>query len=181
MGKKNIDAAEVINKDQMTLLYEEVDRYNSPEAKKKRKSGRIWNYIVDSVFIVLLVIISYLIVIINITKENNQVPFLFNHSLQYVQTGSMDPTLPVGSIIFCRKYDPKVDTIRVGYHGTSLEGDIITFYDASRTIVTHRAVQKFTSSTGILCFETKGDNNSSIDPNPIPYTDVISVFIAKVV
>lgn len=77
-----------------------------------------------------------------------------------VVSGSMEPGLPVGSLILSKVTEP--ETIK--------EGDIITFRisDGSANRATHRVVRVEESS-----FITKGDNNKDIDTNPISFKDLI--------
>lgn len=74
-----------------------------------------------------------------------------------VVTGSMEPTIPVGSLLISRKVD--IGTIRVD--------DIICFRTQASEIwgkiVTHRVVDVWTSETGALLLETKGDANLVAD------------------
>jgi len=84
-----------------------------------------------------------------------------------VLTGSMEPTLPVGSTVVVRPQSPT--TIRVG--------DIITFTDrepgtgATRT-VTHRVVEVLPGPT----FRTQGDANNGPDVRTVAAADVHGVY-----
>ncbi|MCI2068050.1 MAG: signal peptidase I [Bacilli bacterium] len=160
-------------------LYKEVEDYNSPESKAKRKRKKIYQEIGDIVFALIISLLCFFIVVVNLAKENNRVPFLFNYSIEYIQTGSMNPTLPIGSVILSKKVDASTE-ISVGYKDSASEGDIITFYNADDVIVTHRAVETYTEGQ-VIYYKTKGDNNNSLDPTPIPRSDVISLFIRRIV
>ena len=70
-----------------------------------------------------------------------------------VQSGSMEPAIPTGSVIFIRPSD----SYKVG--------DVITFSrDARETPTTHRIVE-FDKEEG--SFTTKGDANKVVDMNPV--------------
>lgn len=82
---------------------------------------------------------------------------LGGYSLFRVVTGSMEPTLPVGSLLVARQVD--MQNIQVG--------DIICFRAQEAAIfgkmVTHRVVEVFAGVDGSLLFETKGDANPVLD------------------
>jgi signal peptidase len=79
-----------------------------------------------------------------------------------VYSGSMVPTLRVGSIAFDRPVSG--DSIRVG--------DVITFQDpyTPGRLVTHRVVRIFHTKHG-LAYRTKGDANATRDPWTIKLSD----------
>lgn len=77
-----------------------------------------------------------------------------------VRSGSMEPAIPTGSLIFVRpstEYAP---------------GDIITVRTGDRKTVTHRIVEVLSTDVG-LAYHTKGDNNEEADPVETRSTDVI--------
>ena len=76
-----------------------------------------------------------------------------------VQTGSMEPDLPVGSLIVVKP--AKFDSIN--------EGDVITF-EVSGSVVTHRVAQVDRKE---MTFVTKGDMNTSNDASAVDYDSVI--------
>ena len=87
------------------------------------------------------------------------VVLVFRWKLYCVQTGSMEPTLPVGSMIVVEKVD--FDHLQ--------EGDIITFTTGENTVVTHRLTE-IDRNTQLLT--TKGDKNNVADA-PVSYGHVI--------
>jgi len=82
---------------------------------------------------------------------------LFGYSMFRVVTGSMEPTIPVGSLLLCKQVD--MDAVQVG--------DIICFRARESAIlgqmVTHRVTGIFTAADGSLLFETRGDANLAAD------------------
>ncbi len=74
-----------------------------------------------------------------------------------VVTGSMEPTIPVGSLLISRQVD--IETIRVD--------DIICFRTQASEIwgkiVTHRVADLWKTEAGTLLLETKGDANLVAD------------------
>ncbi len=89
-------------------------------------------------------------------------PMLLPYRLFTVATGSMAPTLPVGSVIVLRPVDSSAVKI----------GDIITFHrpDNPAILVTHR-VMAIEDQGGQPVFVTKGDANGTPDAWRVPATD----------
>lgn len=88
------------------------------------------------------------------------VPKLLGWENLAVLSGSMEPKIPVGSMVIIRNVEPK-----------ELEkGDIITYYVNDNTMVTHRVVNNDTDKQEIV---TKGDANDVQDSNPVSYENVV--------
>lgn len=60
---------------------------------------------------------------------------LFGHELRLVQTGSMEPSVHAGDIVFIKTANGSHDFV-----ASLTEGDIITFFAGGATVVTHRIV-----------------------------------------
>ena len=87
-------------------------------------------------------------------------PGLFGIRPYVVYSGSMEPKIPTGAVVFTKEgaYSPET-------------GDIITFHNED-TVVTHRVVKKEEGT-----FITKGDANSSEDA-PVLWDNVVGkVFV----
>jgi signal peptidase len=80
-----------------------------------------------------------------------------------VLTGSMTPTIPVGSVVIDRPVDP----------GTLRVGDVATYQAApgKAAYITHRIV-KIDTSTSTTMFTFKGDANRGADSSPVPATAI---------
>lgn len=93
------------------------------------------------------------------------VPRVFGFHIYTVVSGSMEPAIPVGSLLYIQKTRPQ----------DMAKDDIIAFYGGkdAASIITHRVVEN-----RVLMgeFITKGDANAKEDVSPIPYDD----FIGKV-
>ena len=86
-------------------------------------------------------------------------PRIFGYEIYDVLSGSMEPEIPVGSVIYVEKVDPsEVDV-----------DDVIAFYDGE-SVIAHRVV---TNRTSLGEFVTKGDANDVEDFDPIPYDALI--------
>ena len=93
------------------------------------------------------------------------VPRLFGYHIYSVVSGSMEPAIPTGSLVYIRETAPE-----------DVEADdVIAFYSSadSASIITHRVVEN-----RVLMgeFITKGDANEERDVNPVSYSE----FIGKV-
>nr|WP_297422411.1 signal peptidase I [uncultured Actinotalea sp.] len=89
--------------------------------------------------------------------------------LQTVATGSMEPTIPTGSIILSRPVDPtavRIDDVVVFVAptgGTVSTGDGTAFEATEPMLVTHRVLAVETGADA-PAFRTKGDANADEDP-----------------
>lgn len=86
-------------------------------------------------------------------------PIILGYRPVVVLTGSMEPTFPVGSIVY--------------YHKCNFEdlqvGDAITF-KAEDSLVTHRITTVNGISRNVI---TKGDNNETEDPTPVEENEIV--------
>lgn len=86
------------------------------------------------------------------------VPRMFGYQVYNVVTGSMEPSIPTGSLVYAGTVDPaEVE-----------KDDVIVFYSSvdSSAIITHRVVDNHTVSGEFI---TKGDANAENDPLPVEY------------
>ena len=92
-------------------------------------------------------------------------PRVFGYEIYTVISGSMEPAIPTGSLVYIKEMEPK--DVQVD--------DVIAFYGTkdAASIITHRVVEN-----RVLMgeFITKGDANAAKDMNPAPYDN----FIGKV-
>lgn len=99
---------------------------------------------------------------INVPKYFGYIPYI-------VLSGSMEPTIETGSIVY-------VDT-----HDTNFNvGDVVTYRIAAGTDmenrVTHRVIEIDENGYAI----TKGDANDNPDMNPVPPSDIVGKFYLAV-
>lgn len=87
-------------------------------------------------------------------------PTLLGWQQMNVLTGSMEPEIPIGSLVYVAPAEPE----------ELAEGDVITFSQFRGDTVTHRVVRNRTVE-GLLT--TKGDANAEEDVEPVPYDRVI--------
>lgn len=86
------------------------------------------------------------------------VPKVMHWDIVVVLSGSMEPALPVGSVIFVQPARPEQVAV----------GDIITYVVGdSGTFVTHRVIE-VKGQGATLTFRTKGDANEDPDQGTVP-------------
>ncbi len=91
------------------------------------------------------------------------VPRIFGCEEFAVLSGSMVPTIPVGSLVVDKKAD-----------NASIEvGDIVTYQISEETLVTHRITAIDEAAKTVT---TKGDANNVEDGAPVPFSSIIGVY-----
>ena len=120
------------------------------QTKKSSPAASVLNFIGTAIIVVVIVLALFLVA-----------PKVVGISSYTILTGSMEPAVPVGALVYAKSAEP----------ASLSAGDIIVFYDGRNTIpVTHRVVENQTASNQII---TKGDANASNDITPVPYENVI--------
>lgn len=114
---------------------------------------------VDKICKILMnIIIVVLIILVGILF----VPRFFGYQNFAVISGSMEPNMPVGSIVYAHPED--FENIKVN--------DVISYRVNEETMVTHRVVEVNEEDKSFI---TKGDANDVNDANPISYENVVGV------
>ncbi len=106
--------------------------------------------ILSSIIIVILLVIAAILLI----------PPLLGYESMAVLSGSMEPEIAVGEIVFAKEVE--VSELEVG--------DIVTYSMGGTTRVTHRIVEIHKENQEII---TKGDANENVDGSPVPYSNII--------
>lgn len=103
-----------------------------------------------------------ILAIVILAAAGVMVPRLFGVQEYAVQTGSMEPEIPVGSLIFVTKTDAE----------KLVPGDIIAYRSESGAgaPIVHRVVENDMAVKELI---TKGDANSSEDLFPVGYDQVV--------
>jgi len=153
-----------------TLLKETLE---GTEAKKNKSTGTKGTkkraHIVRRVFYILL-ILGMLAMLGKVwyQKLNNETPSLFGYQIYVVETGSMIPTLPIGTNILVHELGDG-DELQVG--------DVVT-YTRGDSAITHRIVEIVEGEDGVTRYQTKGDNpENSNDPWLVEREDVRGVMV----
>lgn len=123
------------------------------QTQKKSIKSKIKNTVI-TVLLILAVLLCLYIAIQVMTAGHVSV---FGFSLFRVVTGSMEPQIPVGSLLWCQ--DTQIDAVAVD--------DIVCFYSQEGQmqgkVITHRVIRILTGADGQLLLETKGDANAVAD------------------
>ncbi|MFZ2556062.1 MAG: signal peptidase I [Minisyncoccia bacterium] len=123
---------------------------------------RTINFIFYTVFVSLLLGIAGLLI-------GSMLPIPGNIELKIVKSGSMEPTIPTGSLVIVKP------STRYSI------GDVITFgADTATEIPTTHRIIAFTGENGETRYTTKGDANEDADPNPVARQDVIGKIVLHI-
>lgn len=119
--------------------------------RRKRTAARLLGAVGILLIVAVILVCSLLLL-----------PGFFGYHMYHVLSGSMEPEMPVGSLIYVRESAPE-----------DVEADdVIAFYGSLEDsgVITHRVVKNNVVSG---TFRTKGDANEEADPLPIPYENYI--------
>jgi signal peptidase I len=94
---------------------------------------------------------------------------VFGMEMYVVGGGSMEPTIPLGSVVVVHRVDP--NSVQVG--------QIVTFEVPQGTVVTHRVVGR-SDVDGAQTFTTKGDANKTADATPVPANALVGEVVLSV-
>lgn len=115
--------------------------------------GKILNVFLLIVLVAAMASLAYLL----LGAKGKALPFFEDYQIRTVMSGSMEPTLPVGSVALIKKQAPSA----------FVEGDIMTFMSndpaLSGKVVSHRVIEVIDSENNGLMFLTKGDANEDPD------------------
>lgn len=115
--------------------------------------AKIWQ-ITKNIFFILIIVFSLMIILSSLN--------IFGYRMFIVKSGSMEPKIRTGSVVF----DKKTSTYKVG--------DVVTFkIKDSKDTVTHRIVsEKIDANNGVF-YTTKGDANNAPDSEPASKLNVV--------
>lgn len=134
---------------------------------KKREHRQLQKKIGSALSTLALVISMILCLTVVVQVTTNGYVQIGGISLFRVVTGSMEPEIPVGSLLLCQETD--IADIQ--------EGEIICFRSKNPQImgkiVTHRVVNVTLSGDGEVLLETKGDANLSADAEYVTASNLI--------
>ena len=117
-----------------------------------KKGGKLLPALCNLIgILIILIVIAFCLALVLPPKMGYQV---YN-----IMTGSMEPEIPVGSIIYVEYVKPE----------QIAKGEVIVFQQED-FIVAHRVVE---NQTVVGEFVTKGDANATEDMNTVPYNAVI--------
>ena len=158
--------------EQLEEMKRKLAEASNPEGAAKLKKKQISKHLANILFLIVIFCMLFVLYQIISVKRTSEAPSIFGYYLYNIETESMSPTLPVGSVILSRRLsDP-----------SKLEsGDIVTFINLEGERVTHRIVQVSNDVDGSYVFRTKGDNPANdIDKDSLTPDRIESVFILKI-
>lgn len=106
--------------------------------------------ILNGILLIILMVLACLLV----------VPNFIGFKSFAVISGSMEPNIHVGSIVYAKPVD--FNELKVG--------DVISYKINDSTMVTHRINSIDDKSSSFI---TKGDANDNVDGSPVPYSNVV--------
>ena len=125
-----------------------------PSRQRKKEDGRFLPALCS--FLGTLILLAVIAASIPLT-----IPRFLGYEIYSVVSGSMEPEIPVGSVLYVSPAEPE----------TVEEGQVIAFRSGD-SVVTHRVVRnQFAEGE----FVTKGDANNTEDINSVPYRDLIGI------
>ena len=124
----------------------------SSTKKPKKQGGKFLPALCG--FLGTLIILLVIVVCLPLT-----VPRFFGYGMYEVVSGSMSPTIPIGSVIYVKPLAPEMVEPM----------DIIAYHHNGET-VTHRVRE---NHKVVGEFITKGDANNIVDFDPVPYDELI--------
>ena len=138
-----------------------------------KKAGKIFSRVM-SVLSVLIFIFGFTVFISVLGATAGKAPSVLGFSVFQVQSGSMEPEIPIGGIVIVHKTKPS--SLKVG--------DIISFYsndtEINGKINTHRIIEIKDSDSGEKIFRTKGDANDAEDTAAVFEVDLIGKVIVNI-
>ncbi|MED3625485.1 signal peptidase I SipW [Neobacillus thermocopriae] len=120
----------------------------------------------NSVTIIMFLILILFFIAVITSKASGGEPSIFGYQLKTVLSGSMEPDIKTGSIIVVK---PGGDMKRFK------KGDIITYKTGDDVVVTHRVI-KVLKDGNEVSYQTKGDNNKTVDMTPVPSNMVVAEY-----
>ncbi|MCK6208149.1 signal peptidase I SipW [Bacillus infantis] len=126
---------------------------------------KIISSIITWLLFINLILMAFLVIS---SKASGGEPQAFGYQIKTVLSGSMEPTFMTGSVIAVKPLegDAKKELKK---------GDIITFIDEDKKLITHRITGITTSGEHVM-YETKGDNNQSKDLDPVLSDNVTAIY-----
>ncbi|MBS4197223.1 signal peptidase I SipW [Lederbergia citri] len=130
-----------------------------------KKVLKIISNVITAILFINLLVMAFLVVS---SKASGGEPQALGYQLKTVLSGSMEPTFMTGSVIAVKPLNSKEKT-------DLKQGDIITFMDDEKILITHRIVGVEVSGDQVM-YETKGDNNNATDMDLVLSDNVVAKY-----
>ena len=129
-----------------------MSKKSSTGKRPEKKGGKFFPALCN-------IIGTFLLLLVIAVSLPLTLPRLLGVEAYHVETGSMEPAIPVGSLVYVDPVSPE----------TLEPGDIVAFR-SNETVITHRVVENHYFYSELI---TKGDANEKEDINPVRYDEVI--------
>ena len=158
------------DKDSIVKMYEELEYIESKEGVYLSKKKNFIKMIGNILFLSAMILFIFVFVMVQNAKTEGKTASIMGYSLNYVLTGSMEPTYPEGTILLSKDVKDKSKLVI---------GDVVVFYGVENRITTHRIVEVI-SHQGEIAYRTKGDSEfNSIDNEILTQDKIISIVKIK--
>lgn len=127
-------------------------RHNPPQERTSKKGGKFLPALCNILGTLILLAVIALVLPLSVPK-------LMGYQVYNVISGSMEPAIPVGSMIFVKPVD-----------GSEIQPDEIIAFQSGDSVVTHRVLENHVVEAEFI---TKGDANADEDLSTIPYNSLI--------
>lgn len=152
--------------EQIDKKIKSLDEAIAENGKQRWSVRRVFRMISTAVFTILFIGMSYILFQIMQDRSNGITPSVFGYQIYRVETGSMIPTFPIGTVIIAKEYDGSSDLA---------VGEVVTFQRGDK-IITHRVVETLEGSNGQV-YRTKGDNpENDVDLEVLTKDHVIATY-----
>jgi signal peptidase I len=128
------------------------ERLSSKQRSKQREGGKIIPALCN--LLGTLILLAVIALCLPLT-----LPRLMGYEVYHVVSGSMEPEIPVGSVIYVEPVD-----------AAQIEAGEIIAFQSGDSVITHRVVKNQVVEGS---FVTKGDANDQEDVNSVPYAYLI--------
>lgn len=135
-----------------------MEKHRRQKKRRKKNAGAVILRILAS-----LLLIAVILLCVPLT-----VPRFFGYQIYTVISGSMEPDIPLGSLVYVHEIDP----------AAVVEGDVIAYYGGTNgSIITHRVVYNQTVAKNFI---TKGDANDIEDMVPVEYDRLLGIVVKTI-
>jgi len=131
----------------------------------KHKLGNILGIVLIVIFLPIVIVNTTLAIKGSVAPE--KVATFLGYGPLIVETGSMRPEFKEQDLLIVKEVDA----------GKLAKDDVIAFYDANGTVVSHRIVGFDADAGGARLYTTKGDANNVQDRDPVPAGKVVGLVV----
>ncbi|HPE95852.1 MAG TPA: signal peptidase I [Bacillota bacterium] len=160
--------------EEITQLREELAEARTDEYKVRQRNARTKRIVLTVMYVFVITVLLGILSQLIYAKRTGEAPSLFGVFMYRIETASMDPTLPVGSVIVSKEpSNPEALSV----------GTVVTFISTDGERITHRIVQVIPAGgeNTTVTYRTQGDNpQNSIDVEILTPDRIEAVLLFKV-